>query len=490
MVACQPPIPVKPLSYAALDEHNGDAPGDNGGHGERFEQARPTARQVPMKRRRVAIIGAGFSGVAVAANLAQRGRDAPDVLLIERSGSFGRGLAYSTKNQAHLLNVRASNMSVWPGVADDFAKWLKAKGGSASTFASRKTYGDYAEHILRGAERARVFGKAVQRVRGEAIACRTADGGWEIELRSGKILHADAVVLAAGHRAPSSLPVFEQAEIPLINAWDAGALRRIPRGDVLLLGTGLTTVDIALSLSASRRQGTIYALSRRGLLPRTHLDPPRPPQGDAPRFPPHLSDAVHVFRREVRAMAERGEPWQLAVDRLRAATPALWQRLTLEQQRRFLRHLRPWWDVHRHRAAPEIAARVNALIEQGRLRVLQGEIAAAQRNGRTIAVQHRPRRSLVRHRLEVAAVINCTGGSLDYARESEPLIAQLITDGIVRPHANGLGLDIDELRRPIGADGASRGNIFTIGPVTQGAFWESTAVPEIRVHAAAIAEML
>lgn len=443
-----------------------------------------------MKRRRVAIIGAGFSGVAVAANLAQRGRDAPDVLLIERSGSFGRGLAYSTKNQGHLLNVRASNMSVWPGAADDFAKWLKAKGGSPTTFASRKTYGDYAEHILRTAERARIFGKAVQRVRGEAIACRTAGDGWEIELRSGKILHADAIVLAAGHRAPSSLPVFEHAEIPLINAWDADALRRIPRGDVLLLGTGLTTVDIALALSANRRQGTIYALSRRGLLPRTHLDPPRPPQGEALQLPPQLSDAVHAFRREVRAMAERGEPWQLAVDRLRAATPALWQRLTLDQQRRFLRHLRPWWDVHRHRAAPEIAARVSALLERGRLRVLQGEIVAAQRSGRTIAVQHRPRRSLVRHRLEVAAVINCTGGSLDYARETEPLIVQLIADGIVRPHANGLGLDVDALRRPIGANGASRENFFTIGPVTQGAFWESTAVPEIRVHAAAIAEML
>lgn len=489
MVACQPPIPVKPLSYAALDEHNGAAPGDNGGHGEGFEQARPAARQVPMKRRRVAIIGAGFSGVAVAANLAQRGRDAPDVLLIERSGSFGRGLAYSTKNQAHLLNVRASNMSAWSDGADDFAKWLKVKGGSPTTFASRKTYGDYAEHILREAERAR-FWRAVRRVRDEVVACRRADDSWDLELSSGKSLRADAVVLAIGHRAPSNLPVFEEGGIPLISAWDADALRRVPNGDVLLLGTGLTTVDIALSLSAGRRRGTIYALSRRGLLPRTHLDPPRPPQGDALQLPAELSEAVHAFRREVRAMAERGEPWQLAVDRMRAATPALWRRLTLDQQRRFLRHLRPWWDVHRHRAAPEIAARVNALLERGRLKVLQGEIVAAQRSGRTIAVQHRPRRSLVRHRLEVAAVINCTGGSLDYARETEPLIVQLIADGIVRPHANGLGLDVDALRRPIGANGASRENFFTIGPVTQGAFWESTAVPEIRVHAAAIAEML
>ncbi len=188
-------------------------------------------------------------------------------------------------------------------------------------------------------------------------------------------------------------------------------------------------------------------------------------------------------------MAERGEAWQLAVDRMRSVTPALWRTLSDEQQRRFLRHLRVWWDVHRHRTAPEIAERAEALQRDGKLRVLAGEVVSAERKGRSFELYHRQRGSMVRHRLDVAAVVNCTGANLDLTRSSDPLIQQMLSEGLARAHPSGLGLDLDEDARVLDARGKVQGSLYAIGPITVGSFWESTAVPEIRARAAAIAEL-
>jgi uncharacterized NAD(P)/FAD-binding protein YdhS len=234
----------------------------------------------------------------------------------------------------------------------------------------------------------------------------------------------------------------------------------------------------------------IYALSRRGQTPRSHLQSAAPPQPAVQDYPVPLSEALHALRREAAAMAERGEPWQHAIDRLRARTPDLWRRLPLDAQLRFLRHLRPWWDAHRHRAAPEVAARVAELMAAGRLRILAGEIVSAQRVGRHIEVQHRQRGSHARHRLEVMGVVNCTGAALDPWLSMDALVRQLLDEGIARAHPCGLGFDVDADGGMLAASGAAQPSLYAIGPMTQGAFWEVTAVPEIRVRAAALALML
>lgn len=441
-----------------------------------------------MSRRRVAVIGSGFSGAMVAANLLKRGREAPDVVLIERGERFGPGLAYGTKDPSHLLNVRAGNLSAFADKPDHFARWLKARGqrDAPTTFARRSQYGAYVEAALRGA---RSFGgPKLERMRDEAVACEREGEGWAVTLGSGKRVAADVVVLALGNGRPAAPSVFDG--VPMIDPWDAAALKRIGSGDVLLLGAGLTMIDVALALAKRRRKGTIYALSRRGLTPRAHLQRARPPEPATVDLPLPLSEALHVFRREAQAMEKRGEPWQHAVDRLRARTPELWRRLPLETQQRFLRHLRPWWDVHRHRAAPEIETRVSTLRNTGRLKVLAGEIASVTRQGRKFEVFHRGRGSLARHRMEVAAIVNCTGGQLDPRQSEAPLVRQLLEAGHARAQANGLGFDVDVDGHVIGADGAPHGSLFALGPITQGTFWESTAVPEIRVRAAALALML
>ena len=444
-----------------------------------------------MTRRRVAIVGGGFSGAMVAAHLARRGRAAPNITLIERRQRVGPGLAYGTKDPAHLLNVRASNLSAFSDQPDHFVRWLRRHGGRADAptrFAQRAQYGAYVEEVLRRSPS--LFGPKLTRVRGAVLSCSADGEGWTLGLDNGRAVQADAVVLALGNAPPSPPGFFRNADVPLLDPWDGEALRRLRNGDVLLLGTGLTSVDVALSFARMRRKGVIYALSRRGQLPRTHLQNAAPPAPQALDLPPSLSDAMLALRKEAEAGGARGEPWQHVVDRLRARTPELWQRLPAAAQQRFLRHLRPWWDAHRHRMAPEIAAQIGKLQREGRLRVLAGEIVSAEPEGAAIHVHHRQRGSMVRHHFEVAGVVNCTGASMDLSTSADPLVRQLFADGFVRQHASGLGLDVDAEGRAITVSGASQPNLYALGPITQGVFLESTAVPEIRVRAAAIAAML
>lgn len=441
-----------------------------------------------MTRKHVVVIGAGFSGVAAATALS-RLKPAPRVTLIER-GAFAKGLAYGTKDPSHLLNVRASNMSAYPDKPTDFADWLKDKTrAEATAFATRGRYGEYIHDVLNHAQRGAMFGGGLKRVRGDVVSCRAGSGWWNVMLASGQTIEANGVVLALGNQPVSQPTVFADAGVPALDPWDAKELKRIGRGDVLLLGAGLTMIDVALSLASRPKTQTIYALSRRGQTPRMHLDPPRSAPPTPLELPTNLSDALHAFRREVREMAERGEPWQLAVDRMRSVTPAMWRALSTEQQRRFLRHLRVWWDVHRHRAAPEISERAQTLQRDGKLKVLAGEIISAEKKGRLIEIYHRQRGSLVRHRIEVAAVVNCTGSNLDLTRSTEPLIQQMLTEGLARAHPTGLGFDLDDSARVLDARGQTQGSLYAIGPITVGSFWESTAVPEIRARAAAIAQM-
>lgn len=444
-----------------------------------------------MKRERVAIIGAGFSGASLAAQLMKRGKRAPDVVLIGRARRFGPGLAYGAEDSAHLLNVRASNMSAFADQSDHFVRWLARHGhrDAATSFQARKLYGQYLERVLATAHGG-FGGPSLQRMRADVQAARREGDAWAITLSSGRKIAADRVVLALGN-APARPPtVFESSGVLLTDPWDRAALAGIPAGDVLLLGAGLTMIDVALSLAKRRKRGVIYALSRRGQVPRGHLADPKPAPPAALDLPLELSDALFVLRKEAEAAAARGEPWQYVIDRLRARTPEFWMRLSAEQQRRFLRHARVWWDVHRHRAAPEIAAQVKALRDEGRLKVLAGEIVSAAPGPRGARLQHRGRGSLARHNMDVAAVVNCTGAAADIRNSTDPLMRQLIEEGIVRAPDNGLGIAIDADGRVISADGVVQSALLALGPITQGAFWESTAVPEIRVRAAAIAAML
>jgi uncharacterized NAD(P)/FAD-binding protein YdhS len=253
--------------------------------------------------------------------------------------------------------------------------------------------------------------------------------------------------------------------------------------------------DVALALRDAGQQGRIHAISRRGLLPQPHrLSAKPPPHLDRPEtldaWPSSAAGLLRELRREVRARGGEKVDWREVVTSIRADTPALWQRLDAEERRRFLRHARPYWETHRHRSSPETAHAIDELVETGRLELVAGSLEAlAEEDGGVVATIRR-RGSSSSGTLRVGKVINCTGPDTDLTRVSDPLVASLRRDGMVRPDELGLGLDADDDGRVVAADGSPSGSLTLLGPLRKGRFWEHTAVPELRVAAKAVADRL
>jgi len=427
-------------------------------------------RRVP-----VAIIGGGFSGTILAAQLARRGIA---TVLIDGSGRMGRGVAYSTTEPAHLLNVRAEGMSAWAGEPDHFANRFEGEGGDKRGFAERRMFGRYVGDIL---DEAVVSGKT-EVVHKAAVRASRVANQWRIELDGGETIEAEAIALAVGNQEPEPLSAFGSAGRRFIrNPWASDARAAVHElveggGSALLVGTGLTMVDLVLSLEAAGHRGKIIALSRRGLIPRGHadFDPAPVERAELPE-----GDVLGLWRWLRKRGAEVG--WRAAIDSLRPHTQALWQSLDGQAQRRFLRHARPWWDVHRHRIAPEVARTLAQLIGEGRLEIVAGRVITARDNGELLEVDYRRRATRQPQTIEVAFAFNCTGPLHSVARTRDPLLRSLFESGQVRPDHLGIGLNVDERSR-------AGERAWALGPLTKGRFWEIIAVPDIREQAAVVAD--
>lgn len=417
--------------------------------------------------RRVAIVGGGASGSLQALHLLRAGLE---VALIERAREPGRGVAYSTRRPEHLLNVPARRMGAYADDPDHFARWLAARGlGGPEDFAPRMVFGDYLAELVAEAPLERVHGEAVD------IA------GGDVLLADGRRLAADAIVLAPGNlppATPAGIDAVALGPVWVEDPWAEGISDGLGAGDVvLLLGTGLTAVDAALTLDAAGFGGRILALSRRGLAPRAHGARP-PVEAPVDALPPHC---VAMLRRVRARSADVG--WRSAVQELRPVTQAVWSCASAVERRRFLRHLRPWWDVHRHKVAPAVGATIDRMQAEGRLTIAGGRLLSAARDGDRAIVRYRPRGGAAVETLRVARIVNCTGPEANIARAGEPLFDALLASGRIRPDALGLGIAVDE-------DCRAGEGLYAIGPVTRGAFWESVAVPDIREQAARVAALI
>lgn len=437
--------------------------------------------------RHIAIVGGGFSGTLLAINLLRH--DGPRATLIERDpGRLARGVAYSARESVHLLNVRAANMSALPDDADHFVRWLERnKLGTAANFVSRAVYGRYLGELLTEAG-ARFPGKLTVR-EGETVGLSETAEGVLLRLDDGQEIAADVAVLAPGNLPPHVPAEIARARLDpdrfAADPWTSDPAKGLDDADtVLLLGTGLTAVDAALSLDASGFGGRIVALSRRGLLPRVHATVGAPEE--LPERP--ASTAVELLR-FVRQRV-RQQDWRLAIDELRPHTSGIWRAASQAERRRFLRHLRPWWDVHRHRLAPEVAARIETLRAAGRFEVVAGKLVEVAAQGEDVAICWRPRGDDRIRDMIVRRIVNCTGPAADLERSGDPLLASLAKARLIRPDALHLGIDVDGRQQAIGADGTARPSIRVIGPMTRSGDWEMTAVPDLRRQAWDLARLL
>ena len=435
----------------------------------------------------VAIVGAGFSGTLHAINLLRH--DGPRATLIERSHAAGEGLAYGAAHPDHLLNVRAAGMSAFPDDPDHFCRWLTARGiaDPGATFVPRLTYRAYLADLL--AEAQARAGDRLRLVQGDVVDLHRHGTGARLMLADGRTIDADAAVLAIGNLPPHTPPGFDPDTLPAHrykrDPWAADVADGLGPDDVVLvIGTGLTMVDVVLMLDSRGFAGRIVALSRRGLLPHRHAPAANP---DPRRERPATTAAALL--RDVRGRAG-AIGWRAAVDELRPFAQAMWRGADDQDRARFLRHLRPWWDIHRHRLAPAVADRIGALRESGRLTLVAGKTIAAQAVNDGIAVTWRARGADAPETMPVARVVNCTGPQGDLSRTTDPLVARLVATGAIRPDAARLGIDVDSQARTIGRDGRANDWLHALGPMTRGAFWEIVAVPDLRVQTWTLARRL
>jgi uncharacterized NAD(P)/FAD-binding protein YdhS len=259
---------------------------------------------------------------------------------------------------------------------------------------------------------------------------------------------------------------------------------------VLLTGTGLTMVDVAMSLLDQGHTGPILALSRRGLLPRPHKPSAAMSDGAAQAFPTSSLQMLRLLRQEARRAEAEGGSWPPIIDELRPFARDVWQAMSLAEKARFLRHARPWWEVHRHRMPPAVAERIAHARGEGRLKVQAGRIRGFDIAGDRVRVTYRLRGSDSLQEVEVARVVNCSGPGADYARIADPLVRSLLEQGSARADLLRLGLDVTSNCALLHRDGGVSRRVFAVGPVTKGAFWEITAVPDIRRQCELLAEHL
>ncbi|MDT7726130.1 MAG: hypothetical protein QOI21_2706 [Actinomycetota bacterium] len=434
----------------------------------------------------VAVIGAGASGALAAAHLL-RAADGPSrLVLVERSGVFGPGIAYATTDSRHLLNTPAGKMSAIETDREHFVRWARREGMDvdAASFVPRREYGRYLTATLLDEEHSSLA--STERITGEVSRVVPDGDAVVLWLAGGQRLRVDVVVLAtgAGNGDPVGHLVAGETNRYIADPWAEGALSAVGDGDeVLVLGTGLTMMDLALSLTGGTRT-TVHAVSRHGLLPHPHRAASGGAVAEVPERAGTVGELLRYARRAVSADPDR---WRAFVDHIRPHTAALWQQLDVEERRRFLSRINRFWDVHRHRAAPETHRKVRILSEEDRLRLHRGRVTAVRSTGSGLDVELTTRGR--RRVLAVDWLVNATGFPLVLAERTDPLVRGLLAEGVARPDELGLGVGTAANGNLLAPDGQPQ-RVFALGALRRGELFESTAVPEIRAQAATIASTI
>lgn len=429
--------------------------------------------------RSIVVIGGGASGVLFAIHLLSSTQ--AQVILVEKRDRIGQGLAYSTRNPEHILNVNTFGMSAFPEDREHFWNWLQAAEyahlDDPLDFAPRFAYGDYLEAVLgdlttRHPGRLTILNALCTDLREEA-------DGVVATLEGGDQIVADAAVLATGHEETPA-----RTHGLAITLSQAGDIRPAPDAPVMILGTGLSMVDTWLSLTGQGHRGTIRVLSRHGLLPLRHerVTPLTIDEADVP-----LGQSPAVFTRWVRALVAstvaKGGDWRSVIDGLRPYNQRIWQGWSATQRRQFLTHLRPIWNVHRHRLPPQVFDRIQQAIAAGQLEIIAGHFLGLDPAPSGVRVTFRRRGEPSQETVEVAHFYDCGGMALDIAGSSNPLLASLVAAGTLHADPVRIGPDVSPDGALIGASGKASDRIFALGPLMRGALFEIEAVPDIRVAA-------
>ena len=419
------------------------------------------------------------------------------IALIDRLGRHGLGQAYATTNPDHLLNAPAGRMSALAGDPDHLVRWAAGHGFPAPGFLPRPVYGRYLRDLLGDAQLRAAPLSRLTELTADVVAVRPGTGGRPVRLvlGDGSCLEADVAILASGNPPPvAPVPVPASPRF-VADPWAPGALDAVADGSpVVIMGTGLSMLDVAMSVTSTggRPPAKVTAVSRHALLPRVHRGMPAPggdsvwlPALAGPPGPVRLGDLIWQVRA---AMTSRPEQWQDVIDALRPEVPSLWQRLSPADQRVFLRHVARYWEVHRHRMPPATAQRITALRIAGRLRVLPARVTAVTEQAGQLRISVAA--GGAESQLAAGWLINATGPGTDITATTDPLLRALLSRGQARPDRHRLSIDASPDGAVLDSAGTPSATLFTLGPTLRGLRYETTAIPEIRDQAAALAGQL
>ncbi len=445
----------------------------------------------------IAIIGGGASGTLTALNLLRTLKLPAHIQLIEkRSAATYRGNAYSSQLEYEPLNVQAGRMSAYSYLPNDFFDWLKINKQATSeteitkdSFVSRRWYGDYlteqiANHV-----------KLSQGIRFETIIDEAQHinfdaelGSYQIGLKSGKLLEANYLIFATGNEAP--VDVFNQGEIAKLNGhyvnnpWAINPLDRIKNEeDILVVGTGLTMVDHVVSLQKRGHKGKIFCFSRNGYLPLPHVDVPQHYVIPFNKEQKQLAGIFSELRNQVTQATQQNIPWQNTMDAIRGNIAGMWKLLGIDAKRFFLKRLRTFWEIHRHRMPLASAKAIRELMGTGQLQIFSGTSKGIEVHGHNVIFKFVAKGQSQEQAVTVQRVINCTGPAGDYFKGGNTLIKNLLAKGWMKQDELKLGIETGERGEIIKGNGEVLENAFAIGPLRKAKEWETTAIREIRVQA-------
>lgn len=467
--------------------------------------------------RRICIIGGGYSGAAAAIHLVRGATRPLDVTVVEPRECVGGGAAYSTSDPALRLNVEDSLMVVYTDALDHFSRWLETSGERAADpegvsaegefFARRGAFGRYMAGEFERAVSGNPSRSDIRHLRDSVAGLTRLDRGWSVTLTGGGTLAADLVVLAVGNESPAALDALpadvRQSPAVIDDPWRAAAMD-LPGPDsrVLLVGSGLTAVDVVASLTRRGHRGQIDIISRRGLLPRMQGEFPgiaellrrssRPVPALVERHgePGGISELVRWVRADVAEDALQGRSWREAFDTVRDAAKYIWPRLDAAERRRFFRHMKPYYDCHRFRVAPQVHRVLQERFREGGLTLAAARIAGAAGSGDGIRIGLRDRGSATIRAQVYDHVINCTGPNPDPAKSGIGCLRDGLASGLLSPDPAGAGLDVNERCETIDAQGVPNRGLVAVGPMTRGHFGEVVAVPQITLQLATLVQRL
>lgn len=444
----------------------------------------------------VTIVGGGLSGVLIAVNLIRYSEPRElKIYLIERN-EVCEGIAFSSKEDSHYLNVPVEKMSLFPMEPEHFYFWLKEKGYDYSNtdFVSRCIYKEYIQNTFEEIAFANSENVWLEVIKDESEDIVQENTGVTVLLKSGRTIRTDKVVLALGNLPPAN-PLIKDMGYTFCSGYTSNPWSESPfiknNETVLMIGTGLTMVDMIMSLKEKGHAGKVFCLSRHGLLPHTHdLSQTYPQFNEALKNSYLLSEIFATVKFQIKQAEKKGIKRFAVIDSLRPYTQQLWQRFSLADKKQFLRHLKPYWDILRHRIPVQSSKIINELIQRGQLEILSGKYTKIEESATGFNVTFRNRKSGLLKSFNVNKIINCTGPTSDFENTEEPFIKNLVQKKLICNAPAGLGINATAEGKILNFANQESEFLFTLGPPLKGILWESTAVPEISAQAENLAKII